>query len=310
MRRLELVALLASTQQSVAWSRERGLIPWHATCPVCSSQMVEARHKGIDGVIWNCTRRIDGLRHFKRVSIREGTIFSKSKLPLSTLILLLYEWSRNTKPMDAVFELDLHERTVLQWYELCRNVCSLATLTWRNAQLGGPGATIEIDECQLGRRKAHQGRVPTAIWVFGGIVRNSDLKDLFIEIVPNRSRDTLEPIIVRKIHPECRIVSDSWSGYRHLSSAGFNHSQVNHSRNFVDPSDSSTHTQGVENLWRQLRRFLHAKGTNYRRHLKGYIAEFIYKRLFENLFESIIEHIAEFQRRNLIVMPPTIDNNE
>ena len=272
--------------------------------------MNEAPHKGVDGIIWTCTKRVDGVRHFKRASIREGTIFSKSRLPLSTLILLLYEWSRNTRPIDAAFEFDLHKRSVLQWYELCRNVCSLATVTWRNAQIGGPEATVEIDECQLGRRKAHRGRVPTAVWVFGGIVRNSDLKELFIEVVLDRSRPTLEPIIVRKIHPESRIISDSWRSYQHLRSTGFNHSQVNHSQNFINPSDNTVHTQGVENLWRQLRRFLHAKGTNYRKHLEEYIAEFIYKRLFANSFESIIEHIAEFQRRNLIVSPPTVENSE
>jgi hypothetical protein len=160
MRRLGLPELLSSTEQSVSWCRQLGLIQQQMACNICGNQMTGARHKGADELIWTCTKRLSGHRHFKRVSIREGTLFSNSKLALRDIILLIYEWSRSTKPVDAAFELALGENTVNRWYELCRKVCGLALLTRHNTQIGGPGEIVEIDECQLGRRKHHRGRPP------------------------------------------------------------------------------------------------------------------------------------------------------
>jgi hypothetical protein len=156
-------------------------------CPMCGNEMAEAQHKGVDGLIWTCTKRISGVGHFKHVSIRDGTLFSRSKLSLRDIILLLYEWSRNTKPVDAAFELGLEENTVNHWYELCHKMCGLALLTWRSTQIGGRGKTVEIDECQLGQRKHHRGRFPMEVWVSGGITQNSNLTNIFVEIVPNRA---------------------------------------------------------------------------------------------------------------------------
>jgi hypothetical protein len=40
-------------------------------------------------------------------------------------------------------------------------------------KIGGHGIIVEIDECQLGQRKANVGRLVPERWIFGGIERDS-----------------------------------------------------------------------------------------------------------------------------------------
>ena len=43
----------------------------------------------------------------------------------------------------------------MDWYNLCREVCS-EVLIKENAKIGGPGKTVEIDESKFGKRKYHK----------------------------------------------------------------------------------------------------------------------------------------------------------
>ena len=76
-------------------------------------------------------------------------------------------------------------------------------------KIGGFGQIIEIDQCQIGRRKYHRGRIPNEIWLFGGINRH-DKKQVFIEQVPDRKKNTLLPEIVKHIMDGSVIMSDGW----------------------------------------------------------------------------------------------------
>ncbi len=52
----------------------------------------------------------------------------------------------------------------------------------------------------------------------------------YMEIVPNRTRVALLPIIQRHVHPGTIIWSDEWAGYRNVASLPnvSSHSTVNH----------------------------------------------------------------------------------
>ncbi|KCZ78419.1 hypothetical protein H311_00550 [Anncaliia algerae PRA109] len=59
----------------------------------------------------------------------------------------------------------------------------------------------------------------------------------------------------------------------------YRHDFVNHSTNFIDPV-SSTHTQNIENLWLQLKKYKRKKGYSKSRYLKYYLSEFELKKDF------------------------------
>ncbi|PIO75150.1 hypothetical protein TELCIR_02810 [Teladorsagia circumcincta] len=81
---------------------------------------------------------------------------------------------------------------------------------------------------------------------------------MFIEIVSNRDKQTLEEIILRHVLPGTTVWTDSWRGYRNLANIGYVHRTVNHSQNFVDPI-SGVHTQRIESAWSHIKRLIKKK---------------------------------------------------
>ncbi|KAG0441466.1 hypothetical protein DMUE_1036 [Dictyocoela muelleri] len=68
-------------------------------------------------------------------------------------------------------------------------------------------------------------------------------------------------IIYENILPGSIIITDQWRAYSSAlqESTVFEHRQINHSLNFVDPEDYSIHTQTIEGLWGLMKRFLRDK---------------------------------------------------
>ncbi|KAG0431446.1 hypothetical protein DMUE_5560 [Dictyocoela muelleri] len=112
--------------------------------------------------------------------------------------------------------------------------------------LGGDYVTVEIDESLIASAKYGKERYPKQIWVLGVVERESG--KCYIQVVPDRSRKTLEAIIKNIVLPATIIISDKANAYDNLSNIGFKHYNVNHSENFMDPI-TCAHTQTFERLW-------------------------------------------------------------
>lgn len=291
MRRVDFLSLISTEDAAIAWMREKGLLMRTAQCPICSSMMQEEYTNGADDKIWSCRRTINGRRHQIRTSIRSGSLFAGSNISIRATLLLLYEWSRLTPIDETAYQCGVGKRAALLWFSKFRDLVEFDLASRDESILGGNNEIIELDECQIGRRKQHSGRVPKPIWVFGGVVRGSGGKECFIEIVRNRKKDTLYPIIQRKINQESKIITDGAAVYRDLGEIGFSHSWVNHTENFVSPQDPSVHTQSIESLWKSLRKFLNKRTSYNRKKLSGYINEFIYRKLYCDPFDCIISAI-------------------
>ena len=52
---------------------------------------------------------------------------------------------------------------------------------------GGPGLVVEIDECKIGRRRYHRGRIVEGNWILGMIDRNT--KEDRMAVCPGNQRD-------------------------------------------------------------------------------------------------------------------------
>ena len=153
---------------------------------------------------------------------------------------------------------------------------------------------VEIDESKFGKRKYNRGRVVDGHWVFGGIERGS--KSAFMVVVPDRTKNTLMPIIQKYIRTSLTIMSDEWRAYADIGTSGYTHQTVNHSENFIDPT-TGAHTQGIEGHWSCTKRMMRKQGVmNTSSDLfPTYLVEFLWRRRFEDedLFEKLLEHISE-----------------
>jgi len=81
-----------------------------------------------------------------------------------------------------------------------RDICSWQLLQ-EPISLGGPSRTVQIDESLLVRAKYHRGHQLRARqrWVFG--VYDPVLKQGFIQLVEDRTAQSLLPIIQRTVKP-------------------------------------------------------------------------------------------------------------
>jgi transposase len=131
-------------------------------------------------------------------------------------------------------------------------------------------------------------------WVFG--LFDTTKNRGHIELVENRSSETLLPILQRICLPGTIVVSDGWAAYARISELGFEHRVVVHEDNFVDPS-TGVHTNQVENYWqRYKRKFKRICGAN-REIIPSYLDEFMwlerYAPTFVGRWKNILLHIVE-----------------
>lgn len=138
-------------------------------------------------------------------------------------------------------------KTVIEWYDILRGICSSALL--RNPVVLGEGINadvIEIDESLFGKkRKYHRGTGNQKFWVFGLTERNT--RNSVLRLVEKRDKDTLIPIIKSCVKQGATIYSDMWAAYNDLEKEGYVHDTVNHSKEFRSSSGCCTNT--IEGLW-------------------------------------------------------------
>jgi len=74
------------------------------------------------------------------------------------MLEMVYFWTKDL-PITTVYSLTGYSKqTVVDWYNLCRDVC--CSLFNKRQTIGGAGETIQIDESLLrGKRKYNRGRI-------------------------------------------------------------------------------------------------------------------------------------------------------
>jgi transposase-like protein len=108
---------------------------------------------------------------------------------------------------------------------------------------------VEIDESLFFRAKYNRGNHTIGQWYVGGVERGS--KKVFLVPVASRNTATLLQVIQDHVLPGSIVITDQWRAYdaalRQIT--GMEHRTVNHSINFVNPNDPSSHTQQIEGFW-------------------------------------------------------------
>lgn len=244
----------------------------------------------IDKLIWRC--RLNGCD--TKLSIRSGSFFSGSKMPLSKIILFFHLWVKNYPSRIIMEDFEFAPHTVVDWNRFLREFC--VSFYDRNTmnKIGGPNKVVELDETLIVKRKYNRGRVLKEQWLFGGICRKQDNRqnfEIFVEFVDDRTASTLLEIIERRIEPGSIVITDGWRAYNNIEQLGMTHHVIIHEDYFVDPEFPEIHTQNIENLWLCLKRMLRYKGTNREPHCWEYIAEFLFRKQNKDLFQALILEI-------------------
>lgn len=190
----------------------------------------------------------------------------------------------------------LTEPTVIQWFEFFREICS----TWliqNPRQIGGPGIIVQIDETLMAKRKHNVGHRVEQRWVFGGYCPTT--KEGFLELIQDKSANTLHPLIRKYIAPGSIIHSDCHRTYISIPripvQPPYQHANVNHSQNFVDPV-TGAHTNHVECYWKNAKmRFKQMCGVH-NTMLPSHLDEFLWRERYGktpmDAFNSLLHQIS------------------
>jgi transposase-like protein len=190
-----------------------------------------------------------------RFSIKVGTIFEDTKLPLRKWFMAIWLITNHPKGIaSTTLAKDLKITQKSAWFVLHRLRHAAATPSF-NAPLSG---TVETDTTFVGgkeknkhaadRKGGTQGGAGKAV-VLGIIERDGELR---AGHVADTKASTLQTEVRRNVAPGSTIMTDEDSSFKGLS-RGYYHHTVNHSQGeYV--RHYTIHTNGIESVWALLKR--------------------------------------------------------
>ena len=260
--------------------------------------------------VYKCAGRYKCSECERIFSVRVGTIFEDSKIPLQKWFAAIYLITSHKKGISSLqLHRDLGITQKTAWFLLHRVRTTLGLNIGTDKFTG----TCEADETFIGgknkNRHAHkkvensQGRsFKDKSPVAGVIERGGELR---AKQVPDTKGFNLKSFIVKNIAFGSEINTDEWWGYNGLAAA-FKHNVVKH--NEGQYVNGNTHTNTLEGFWSLLKRgvvgIYHSMSN---KHLQKYIDEFVFRyntrnhseaNRFDLMLNNIATHITYEQLIN------------
>ena len=234
-------------------------------CPHCGSISSSYRYK--DGKLFKCHSCQ------KQFTVRVGTVFEDSQLPLQKWFLAIY-LATSLKSGISSIELSKYLGITQKsaWFMLHR---IRQVIDAEDLELSG---TVETDETYIGgkvnnRSFKRRNDDDTKQVVFGMVERKG--RTVMKHVISSGARSLL-PVIQERIKGSSKVYSDEWRSYSSLKKLGFDHEKVNHRRG--EYVNGLIHTNTIEGVWSQLKRgidgiYHHVSP----KHLQRYCNEYQYR---------------------------------
>ena len=256
----------------------------------------------------------------KQLSIRNNTWLSQLFAPLPKILQVIYYWSKDLKIGIIAQFSRLSRKQVWAIVRTLRyNVASFMVKHPETTKIGGINSDgesiyVQIDETACGKRKANKGKRRETVWTLGGIemphstMIKGQVPRSFAVTVPNRSRETLIPILLQKIHQKSIIWSDGWKSYFILDQFFKEGQMVNHSQTFKN-KETGVNTNRCEGIWLWMKQKI-KRGTR-KYEIEEYIQLFNFKQWSRNHPDfNIIGHFGMLGRVMWIMKPTRLINRK
>ena len=203
-----------------------------------------------------------------RFSVRVGTIFHDSHLPLWKWFLTTYTMIESKKGVSA----NQIKRSIGVTYKTAWYLCHRIRHAMMEVQPEPLDGVVEVDETYVGgkvrgRGHGYRGNKTTVV---GAVERDGDIR---LKVVPDSTRKTLHAFIREYVSPEAaRIITDEWGAYKGIGDHDTAHETVNHHQNEWVRGD--VHTNTVEGVWSLFKRAVVGTYHNLSgKHLDAYLDE-------------------------------------
>lgn len=218
----------------------------------------------------------------KDFSIKTGTLFGESKIPLQKWFIAIYLLTTRKKGISSI--------------ELAEQVGVSQKTAWfidhriREALKQGKGKLFgitEVDETYIGGKHVRKDGFRKKIPIMGMTERDGKTKAYHI---PNRETHIILNKVRENIDPSAFIMTDEAHVYRKLPKLGYRRGGVKHGhRNWAR---GEINTNSIESFWALFKRGYH--GTYHsmsKKHLQRYVNEFVFR--FNARGKEMSEKFAE-----------------
>jgi transposase len=259
--------------------RDHGLLVSYTTCPHCGGTRL--------GRIRRQRYKCYGCR--REWGVRKGSIFERSQVPFSTLLLAVKLFELDMSVREAARQLGLAYNTAYRLHHLLRT--AILCTAEDAASLKGE---VELDESYFGgRRNGKRGRGAAGnVPVFGILERGGKVR---VEVVQNVKGATLLDLTIKKVKRGSLVYTDRFQSYNGLVSYGFRHQRIDHGKRFAN---GKVYINGIEGFWsfakERLMKYHGVDPTRFPFYLKE--LEFRYNYRDVDLFDRLIETLEEYAR--------------
>lgn len=242
--------------EEAKWSKGR-------FCPHCKS---DKTYKFTDGILFKC----GACR--KQFTVKVGTIFSDSKIPLYKWFLAIYlatSLKKGISSMQLSRYISVTQKS--SWFMLQRIRYAI--------EKSGNGNllenVVEVDETYIGGKHAGKrgrgalGKTP----VVGIAQRQGTVR---MEAVTNTTARTVRKIVRDNVRIGTYVLTDEYRSYNRLEQDGYTHGRIIHSAG--EYANGEIHTNTIEGVWSHLKRGIDGVYHHVSpKHLQKYCKEYEYR---------------------------------
>lgn len=256
--------------ESIIWNGE-------PTCPHCGcSGRIYAIKPNPEKKVRMGLKKCGDCR--KQFTVRIGTIFEESHLPLHKWLQAIYLMCSSKKGVSA----KQLERTLEVQYKTAWFLAHRIREAMRSGDLGPfgmGGGIVEADETYIGREPGEPvGRGGSHKMKVLSLIDRDTGRSRSI-VMDNINSKTVTAIVNQNLSREARLVTDEASWYLRAGQTVAAHASVNHGRGqYVNALEPSIHTNTVEGFYSIFKRgmrgiYQHCS----KKHLHRYLAEFDFR---------------------------------